>query len=265
MTEVSNKTIVALLAIALVITIGGTMISISKLSKLSGNIGILTAAATGGSGGNATVTIQSVTRISNSAQNASIGFGSGYLNGSGSCSVCRLDTNGIVDNATCCIGFNTHVRGWLLENTGNENVSVNWSCAGSCAPELFLGTGADFEFKVTPNSVAAQDNEQGALADTSASCRGIQGAGGAEVFPNPGWNVTNTTTANVRYVNAVYVGITGASPGGWLCGNSSHYPLQPNDDQDAAVIDLNITLTAATQGTGAAKTATFTFTAGSTG
>lgn len=264
MTEVSNKTIVALLAIALVVTISGTIISISKLSKLSGTVGILTAAATGGSGGNATVTIQSVTRISNSAQNTSIGFGSGYVNGSGSCAVCRLDTNGIVDNSTCCVGFNTHVRGWLLENTGNENISVNWSCAGSCAPALFLGDGTNFEFKVTPNAIAGQDNEQGSLADTSNSCRGVQGTV-AEVFANPGWNVTNATTSSTLYPQANYVGITGASPGGWLCGNASHYPFQPNDEQDAAVIDLNITLTPSTQGTGAAKTATFTFNAASTG
>ena len=76
MEEVSNKTIVALLAIALVITVVGTVVSVSKLGGLGGKYSVLSGAATTGSG------TTSVTLAGTAAfvlDDAACNYGSGYV------------------------------------------------------------------------------------------------------------------------------------------------------------------------------------------
>ncbi|MBS3127391.1 hypothetical protein J4228_04465 [Candidatus Woesearchaeota archaeon] len=87
MRDVSNKTIVGLLFIALVVTIVGTFISISNLTKMP-VYGTLTAAATSTATGQANITIQASTSITNRVQN--IDFGSGFADGG----TCVMDSNG---------------------------------------------------------------------------------------------------------------------------------------------------------------------------
>ncbi len=258
---ISNKTIFLLLGIALVITIAGTAFNVAKLLNF-GSWSVLTGAASTVVGGNASVTIQSQTKVTN-VGNATVAFGSGYVNGSGSCSVCRMDSNGTVDNDTCCVSFNRLNTGFLLENTGNENVSVNWSCSGNCTGASFIGTSGELEIKVTANSVAVQSGELGAT-DSSTSCGGVEGTG-AGSFPNGAWNITNGSTSATRYPMVTYVGLTDTASSGWLCGNTTHYPLESADARDAAVVDVNVTIVAGTGGSGYGSTAKFTFTALSSG
>ena len=249
-----------LLAVALVITVFGTIISVSKLKEYGSGLVVVSGAATGTTGGNASITISSVTKISNSQ--ATIAFGSGYLNGTGSCAVCRMDSNGTRDNDTCCVSFSTVTNGFLLENTGNENVSVNFTCADSCTNITFVSQGA-FEIKVRNVSGRYQTGEFGSL-DTNASCNGYQGLA-QELFAGGiiGWNVTDTGLVIPRQIENTYIPFS--TTGGWLCGNSTTYPLEFGDSHDAAVIDLNVTITAGTASGEGAKTATFTFTGTSTG
>ena len=76
MKDISNKTIVAMLAMAVVITVLGTFISINKLS-LTNDLGFsfLTGAATSSTTGVTNLTITSQTSITNQVN--SIEFGSG--------------------------------------------------------------------------------------------------------------------------------------------------------------------------------------------
>ena len=257
MTTISNKTIIGLLTVALLITVAGTVISVSKLRQYNSGLSMVSGAVTDTAGGNATITIASVTHISNSQ--ATIAFGSGYLNGSGACSVCRLDSNGTRDNLTCCVSFTTVTNGFQLENTGNENLSVNFSCAGSCTNLTFITAGA-FEIKVRNSTGRYQTGEVG-VRDTNSSCIGVEGvSAGLYAGGWNGWNITQGATE--RQTENFYVPMSASA---WLCGNSTTYPLEYADTYDAAVIDLNVTITPSTTAGAGAQTATFTFSAVSTG
>ena len=142
--ELSNKIIFAILAVTLVIAGAGTFVNLGKIYGLS-YFG-LTGAATTSAGGNATITISQSTSITNNFGN--IQFGSGFVNSS--CSVCSMDSNGGI-TAACCGTFNqSNNKGFLLENTGNVNLSVNYTCSGSCTAATFIGgTSPVFQIRTT--------------------------------------------------------------------------------------------------------------------
>jgi len=241
--DLSNKTIFAILAVTLMITVIGTFVNLSKMYDLS-FIG-LTGAAVSTDQGNATITITQQTSITNSFND--IQFGSGFVNAS--CTACVMDSNGTRASIGCCGTFNmSNNLGFLLENTGNINLSVNYTCAGNCTAAQFIGgTSPAFQIRVTNNFNAGQSGEVGAT-DTVASCAGgINGAGTA------GLNITS------------YIPVTAA--GDFLCGNSSTngYVLSFVNTQDAFVVDLNVSVPEdAPVGTGQ-KITYFTFNALATG
>jgi len=234
--DLSNKTIFAILALTLVITITGTFVNLGKIYDL-GYLS-LTGAATSTAGGNATITISQSTSITNDFR--TIQFGSGFVNSS--CTVCNMDSNGGFSPSCCGTFNNTNNLGFLLENTGNINLSVNYTCAGSCTSASFIGgTGPNFQIRTTNNSFAAQAGEVGA-ADTVGSC-----------WDNTffGLNLSN------NYTNV-------SAAGNWLCGNGSIFPLGFTDIMDAFVVDLNVSVPS-DAGTGSFRSANFTFNALATG
>jgi len=233
MKEISNKAIVFLLLFTLLITISGTIVSINKLLGLEGYPSI-TGAGTSNATGTASVTISANTAITNNV--ATINFGSGYVNST--CTQCRMDSDVGLSGVNCCIGFTNITSGFLLENTGNINVSVNYECAFNCtAATLIGGTKPGFEIKWTANSAAAQAGEVGSL-DSTASCEGK--------------------------FNATYENVTAA--GKFICGNASgNYSLDFNNALDAFVVDINLTIPVDAPNTGGARSAVFTFNATSTG
>ena len=232
----SNKTIFAVLAVTLMITVVGTAVNMGKIYGFD-YLG-LTGAATASDTGNATITISQSTSITNNFD--TIQFGSGFVNST--CTVCYMDSNAII-TAGCCGTFNmSNNKGFLLENTGNINLSVNYTCAGNCTGNLFVGGGTNprFEIKSTNNFAAAQAGET-STADTVASCVGFQFAG---------YNFT--TYRNI------------SAGGDWLCGNNTNFPLDFTDIQDAFVVDLNVSVPVDAP-TGSQKSAVFTFNALATG
>lgn len=236
MMELSNKTIFAILTVTLVITLTGTFVNLSRLYDL-GYLGV-TGAATAADSGNATITISQSTSISNRFD--FIQFGAGFVNST--CTVCNMDTNGGI-TAACCGTFNqSNNLGFLLENTGNINLSVNYTCTGSCTAAAFLGgTGPNFMIRTTNNTFAAQGGEAGAL-DTLGSC----------------WdNSTRGLNLSNNYTNVT-------ADGAWLCGNGSIYPLSFTDTYDAFVVDLNVSVPQDAP-TAAIRNATFVFNALTTG
>ena len=235
----AERIIIAFLGLALIITLVGTIIQIKD--HFSSNETLLTGAASANATGTATITLSSTTAITNNV--ATIAFGSGYVNATGCGGRCVMDSNG-QHNQTggCCIGFSNVSSGFLLENTGNINISVNYTCSGSCTAATFIGgTAPAFQMKTTANSVALQTGESGST-DSAPSCFG-QSYGG--------WNFT-----------ANYTTITAA--GDWLCGDNGNYSLDYTNSQDAAVIDINVSIPVDAP-TGAQKTATFVFNALSSG
>ena len=228
--EWSNKTIFAILAVTLLITVAGTAINLSKIYRFNGG---LTGAASTSAIGSSTVTISQSTSITDDF--GLIQFGTGFVNAS--CTVCVMDSNGIITQA-CCGTFNTsNNRGFLLENTGNVNLSVNYTCAGNCTAALFIGgTSPVFSIRTMNNSFAGQTGEV-STADTNPAC----------------FNLLNLTQ---------YTAVSAA--GAWLCGNNSIYPLDFTDSQDAIVVDLNVSVPVDAP-TGSQKNASFTFNAQATG
>lgn len=271
MSEISNKTIVGLLVLALVITVGSTAISVSKLQQLGGIYNFITGAPSF-SFGETNITVQSVTSLSLVGANGTVlSFGSGYVNGS--CNFCQMDSNSVfvsgytngsnlsgTQQTQCCVSFIQPSAGFLLENDGNTNLSVGYTCSGNCTFDTFIGGtrgryvggigGSGLEIKVTSNNIASQGGEAGGL-DTAASCRG-----GGILYRDSGWNITNSSaysvcpTAATNAFNGNCTGFPSAtyaamvSTGHYLCGNTSNFPLMPDNTQDAAVIDINITIIA---------------------
>ena len=227
---VSNKTIFFLLIAALIITVIGTGVSVFKTT--GGNF-LITGAVT--DTGTTSVTVTATTSITN--QVPRLNFGSGYVNISAE--NCSLLSDGNSDDSTRCISFSNVTQGFLIENTGNTNVTLNWTCAGNCtAANLIGGTNPRFELRMTAGSLAAdQSNQQGAN-DTKATCAG---------------NLAGTTFADVN------------SAGAFICGNGSTYPFPFNNSADAVLVDFNLTLPEDAAAGGGQINATFTFTGTASG
>ncbi len=256
-------TFVVLLASAVI-----SFVTILSTEQLQRSYFSLTGAAVSQGSGETNLTINAITSLSN--QNALITFGSGRVNAS--CDYCIMDSNNInlsmysngsslSENGRCCVGFTPGGIGFLLENTGNTNVSVGYTCSGNCTFERFIGgtrasTMGGMEIKVTANSAASQSGEDGGL-DSSASCQS-----GGSFFRDSGYNLTNSTSysnAAFSFGAGVYTALM--SVGHWLCGNSTHYPLMPDNSKDALVVDVNISIPTTAVGTGVRSSLTLTFNA----
>jgi len=250
LSRLSNKFIFMILAITLVLATAGTIVNVGKMYGLN-QLG-LTGAATSSDTGTSTITIAQSTSITNN--HATLQFGSGFVNSS--CTVCNMDSNGSA-NYECCGTFNrTNNLGFLLENTGNINLSINYTCSGSCTAAAFIGgTSPAFQIKATNNSNAGQSGEV-STADTLGVCDGDGGAAGG----NPTGGSCSGGNCGLNFT--IYKSVTAG--GDWLCGNSTNFPLSFTDVKDAFVVDLNVSIPADAS-TGSEKTATFTFNALATG
>jgi hypothetical protein len=277
MKDNSNKTIVALLAIALVITVVGTVVSVSKLNEFGGmsnQLSSLTGAATISSTEQTNITITSATSIT--LANTSMNFGSGRVNSS--CSICGMDSNNTVlnywSNGTitgggagesngCCTTFNRVTAGFLIENTGNVNVSVGYTCSGNCTFDTFIGgsfgpagnTMNPLSFEINAQNVRKQVGETGST-DNFASC-----AGGGTLYRDSGWNVTNSSSYTNTIDSSAGTNIRLSSSGHWLCGNYTNSPLDSSSLKNAAVFDVNISIPSSAPDTGVQSSFTLTFNA----
>lgn len=264
MVEVSNRLLILLLLVAISIAALGTIVGLNNLVGLPGGESWLSSAAVSTATGDVNLSISAVTSLSN--QRAIIDFGAGYVNAS--CNFCQMDSNAVTTSLysngsnfsslpQCCTSWNSTGQnaGFLLENTGNVNISVGYTCTGNCTFDTFIGGVrapgmGGVEIKATSNSVAAQSGEVGGT-DSSLSCVG----GGTLyniTFGTAAWNITNNTAwgsnnnvsgrTGAGLGEAAYVPFS--STGHWLCGNQSSFPLSSVNGNDAAVVDINITIPA---------------------
>ncbi len=269
MAEFSNNIIVGLLVVALVLTVTSTVVSLQKLSILEGGFESLTSAATTTASGDSNITINSVTSIKN--HNSSLGFGSGNVNAT--CDFCQLTMNATtidgfsngttvarsttIDDSLCCAGFTSIGYGFVIENIGNTNLSVGYTCseldgetnaAGNCTYAHFIGgtipaghggigIRVDGEF-----NLGADIGTDSAL-DTVESCAG----GSTSYVGVTGWNITNASAYGSAPAGAQFEGLGEglyAQLGlyHWLCGNVTHFPLDSAGDRDAGIVRLNVTI-----------------------
>ena len=229
----NDNLIFYLLVLALIITVIGTGMGIFRVG--GGNL-LLTGAAT--AVGTTSVTVTATTSLTN--QVSQVNFGSGYVNATAT--YCNLISNGSSFNfTTTCVSFNNVTQGFLLENTGNTNVSLNWSCSDNCtAAQLLGGTSPGFQIRNMPAFQAFNQTGQSGSNDTATSC-------------NATINLRNNTFGDVRL------------GGEFICGNVSVYTFEPTNSKDAIIVDFNLTVPEdALTGRGQ-ENATFTFTATASG
>src|SRR3989344_7048806 len=246
MVQLSNRSIVYLLVIAMAITLASTVLNVSKLGYL-GNM--ITGAATNTSVGTATLTVTSQTAVT--MRVSSIAFGSGFVNTTSAvCTYCQSSTESghASGNESCCSRFNNVTAGFLVENTGNENVTLNVTCSGSCTAATFInGTSPLFQFKIVNSSDGAStgktsNNSRDSTTDTTSSCSSGDG----------GWNYSSYTTMAASTFD--------------LCGTngSTEYYFGAQPTRNAMIMDILVQIPSDAI-TGSAKTATLTFAAASSG
>jgi hypothetical protein len=221
MEEISNKTLAILLICAIVVSLGGTLLSLNKLQQPGGSQ--ITGMATNSSYGIAEVTIQAITQIGFN-QNA-INFGAGYVNDT--CEYCQMAvTDGVgSNNGGCCLDDSG--AGWtdtsnydeplILENQGNFNVSLTIQ-ADKNASEWINGTGPLALFRIlSGNESTSVDLIANYLDDTQNSCETATG-----------W--ANTTWSNLTTDKS------------YLCGSVSEYGFLFQGDRDQVQIQINVTI-----------------------
>jgi len=271
--------IIVLLSIALILSLSGTIINLNRLHNTEYVFSGLTGAASF-SYGFTNLTITSNTALSLFGGNGTtLNFGSGYINST--CNATAMDSNNINisyyangsnlgANGRCGVGFSGVSTGFLIENTGNINVSVGYVCTGNCTHALFIGGARIYgtngiDIKVTQNVDAQQSGEDGGI-DTAASCQG-----GGSYYRDTGWNITNSSSytggALGSFGTGSYTAFAPSSSGSghYLCGNSSHFPLASDNNRDAAVVDFNITIGADAPASGVRSSFTITFNGTSSG
>jgi hypothetical protein len=182
MDEISNKTLAILLLGAIVISLGGTLISLNKLGKIREQ-GVTGFAGTNTSRGNISLTIQDVTWINFSVKKCM--WGTGYAYKPAGCWLNTTPDAANFMNATACLGFTQGgCNGPLvLKNIGNNNVSLNLSFSNTSA--FLTGINTLLQFKLHNSSGT------GAVDWSSGGCtRGGANGGNMTKFNNIWRNVT---------------------------------------------------------------------------
>jgi len=229
MEEISNKSLAILLVVAIVVSMGGTFITLKRTQELPQVFTPTGAATTSSEIGTTNVTIQENAEVTFTVSN--INFGAGYVNASFTNCNMTSNTKDGAKHYQGCVGFTegaTTADGELntslvLENTGNRNLSINLNA--SVDADSFIGGGASgnpsplFQWKLKPAS--DDPNRAGDGDDTVASC-------------NNAWKDTSA-----------YTNVNTTSIGTCVCGDCSttHY-FDPANDRDEVFIDFYVRIPA---------------------
>jgi len=130
MEEISNKTLAILLIGAIVISLGGTLISLNRLARI--RIPGIT-----GFGITATLDVEIKDTTEVNWTTPAIDWGDGTVVIGKRCELNSYDASFDAANCTVTDGFSPDTDGLVLENTGNKNVSLNISTGKNAA--AFIG------------------------------------------------------------------------------------------------------------------------------
>ena len=140
MDEISNKTLAILLIGAIVISLGGTLISLNRLARIRipGITGFYGAAE------EALVQLDIESSVEVNFTTDTINWGTGYVGAGYDFCVLNSYDGSIGAN---CTSFTSQTAGLILENIGNQNVTLNISMEKNAAN--FIGTGAVCKWNVS--------------------------------------------------------------------------------------------------------------------
>lgn len=214
--EETNRTLALLLVAAIVVSLGGTIVSLNKIGDL--DIYSITGKAVNTSSGDVLLSVVSKTQITFTVNQ--IDFGSGYVNSS--CTNCTMSTNsltgsGSTDSVCCLTDWNTATNyGLWVENEGNTNLSVQLDSSDDAS--AFLGGGSvtpEFQWKLA--------------SDTDTS-----GCGGAGCSSDD--TATSCTTGSWNYETWTDVNTTNP----YVCGDAASYPFPADPSKNEFVIDARV-------------------------
>jgi hypothetical protein len=218
MEEISNKTLAILLICAIVVSLGGTLLSLNKLQRPGSPQ--ITGMATNATSGVAEVTIMAITQIG--FTQGSINFGSGFVNDS--CTFCQMAATdqGGLNNGGCCLDDSGN--GWsdtnnydlplILENQGNYDVSLT-IVADRNATEWINGTSPLAIYKIISGNNSAL--YPATIDDTQESC-------------TSGWEKTDDWY-NLSDIEE------------YICGAAADdYHFKYQNSADEVVIEINVTI-----------------------
>ena len=190
MEEISNKTIAVLLVIAVVVSIGGTIISLNKLSQIRGLRGPLAGAATTGIG----VVNLSVETSLDIMVTGNINFGAGHVNAGSP--VASMNSS-LTSTANGTWAWNTQFI--KVNSTGTVNISLNVSANATAA--TFIG-GLSPVAQIWPNQTSC-----GSDAHTTCASAPLPINGSQQVFCSklvfPGYSTGACNSVNVSAFVAV--------------------------------------------------------------
>lgn len=161
MSEVSNKTLASLLVLAIVASLGGTLLVLDSESPV-----FVTGFATEESG-TVNLTIQGAISI-DLTENTALNWGTVVFNTTTVDPICTLNSDGSSADGNNCTSYSSVATGMIIQNTGNIDVNVNMTSSDAAA--TFLGgTGDAFNYKTSTYTGNARGGCQtGAVASYTA-------------------------------------------------------------------------------------------------
>jgi hypothetical protein len=143
--DLSNKSLAFILVVAIVISLGGTIISLDKINTLNGRAG-LTGFATSNASGTTNFSLLSNVIIQFTVAN--VDFGAGYVNTSAANQYCEIATNGTFNtspNNFCLGSLHANNSPLVVANVGNINVSLDLNASAN-ASVFINGTNPWFQW-----------------------------------------------------------------------------------------------------------------------
>jgi hypothetical protein len=210
--EVSNRTIMALLIATVVVSLGGTYISLSAVNNKLTSIGLVP--ITGFAvipNATATVTVNTISSIKFSQ--ASVAFSTGSVNTASGFNNCTLSTTSASNSG--CTDFSEVSTPFTIENDGNTNLSVE--LRSNATATTFIGSGALFLWNVSVSE--------------SGSCVNASGTDRTAVQPNTSVGCGGTTNA----CGSIFESVSTSNKN--ICPS-----LLYNDASDSLNIDINISI-----------------------
>jgi hypothetical protein len=160
MDEISNRTLAILLVAAIVISLGGTLISLNQLDRLKA-ISITGMQTKNTTLGNVSLEVQDLTWVNFSIWQCD--FGMGFVKAS----ACKMNSSGYENTTGCSPSWAPCSSALEIKNVGTNNVTLNISWFNSS--EFITGTGDELWYKMLngTNGTGASHGCQGTLTNTS--------------------------------------------------------------------------------------------------
>ena len=137
----SNKSLAVLLMFSIIVSLFGTLITLTKISPNPTGYGVTDTSS-------GTVNYSVASNVDINFTNSIIDFGVGYVGtGYSNCTLVTNSTNQSID----CAGFHNVTTGFLIENIGNKLAEINLSFTDG-ATTFIHGSGSRFMFAVNNES-----------------------------------------------------------------------------------------------------------------